>query len=133
MSQAGDGDLRRQVDDLQGQLKANRADIDSLAARADAADRRADAYEARAEVDRQVVAELEASGELNRDHVAQLENALKSSRTIGAAIGMLMASRLVGEDEAFAILKHASQRSNVKIRDLAADLVRTGKLSAVDD
>jgi tetrahydromethanopterin S-methyltransferase subunit F len=132
MSEAGDGDLQQQVDDLQDQLTSNRGDIETLVARADAADRRADASEARAEIDRQVVAELEASGELSRAHVEQLEAALKSSRTIGAAIGMLMASRLVGEEEAFAILKQASQRGNVKIRDLAADLVRTGKLSSVD-
>jgi AmiR/NasT family two-component response regulator len=34
----------------------------------------------------------------------------------------------IKENEAFTILTHASQRSNTKLRDVAADLVRTGAL-----
>jgi AmiR/NasT family two-component response regulator len=52
-----------------------------------------------------------------------MEEALKSSRTVGAAIGILMASRGLSESEAFAILRKASQDSNRKIRELAAELV----------
>jgi hypothetical protein len=32
----------------------------------------------------------------------------------------------IKEDEAFSILIHASQRTNPKLRDVAAELVRTG-------
>ena len=34
----------------------------------------------------------------------------------------------VNEDEAFTMLIHASQRTNTKLRDVAAELVRTGTL-----
>ena len=34
----------------------------------------------------------------------------------------------IKEDEAFTILAHASQRTNTKLRDVAAELVRTGTL-----
>ena len=33
----------------------------------------------------------------------------------------------IKEDEAFTILTHASQRTNTKLRDVAAELVRTGR------
>jgi AmiR/NasT family two-component response regulator len=52
-----------------------------------------------------------------------MDEALKSSRTIGAAIGIIMASRRLGEAEAFEVLRAVSQNSNRKLRDLAADLV----------
>lgn len=60
---------------------------------------------------------------LSQAHVADLEAALRSSRTIGAAIGILMASREVDEEAAFIILRRASSHSNRKLRDIAADLV----------
>jgi len=53
-----------------------------------------------------------------------MEQALRSSRTIGAAMGMLMASRQVGEKGAFDILRMASQQSNRKLREIADELVR---------
>jgi AmiR/NasT family two-component response regulator len=34
----------------------------------------------------------------------------------------------VTEDRAFTVLTHASQRSNTKLREVAAELVRTGVL-----
>jgi AmiR/NasT family two-component response regulator len=38
----------------------------------------------------------------------------------------LMERHKIKEDEAFTILTHASQRTNTKLRDVAAELVRTG-------
>jgi len=87
--------------------------------------------EARAEVDREMIAELQVDGVVSQEHALHMEEALKSSRKIGAAIGMIMASRMVTEDEAFAILKQASQKSNRKLRELAADLVDSRRLSDV--
>ena len=55
---------------------------------------------------------------------ANLEEALKSSRTIGAAIGLLMGSRDLDEERAFAVLKQVSRNSNRKLRELAAELVQ---------
>ena len=122
----GSPDLQRQIDDLVTSLAASRKDIEVLAeradasqARADAAERRADQMEARSLVDR----ELQAEGVLGREHVADLEKALVSSRTIGAALGILMASRNIGQQEALLILKGASQRSNTKMRVLAQTIV----------
>ena len=108
-----------------------------LPCRADAAERRADAaesragatevridtLEARAEVDRELLAELQADGVLAREHVEQLQGALTSSRVVGTALGILMTSRNIGQDEALTVLKGASQRSNTKMRDVAATIV----------
>jgi AmiR/NasT family two-component response regulator len=38
----------------------------------------------------------------------------------------LMERHKIKEDEAFIILTHASQQTNTKLRDVAAELVRTG-------
>jgi hypothetical protein len=116
-------DWQAQIDDLARRVTADRGDLDALGARMDKADARADDIEARVEIDREMIAELHDEGLLSREHIAQLERALKSSRTIGAAIGIIMASRNVGEEEAFTVLKRVSQDSNRKLRDLAHDLV----------
>jgi AmiR/NasT family two-component response regulator len=103
--------LQRQIDALVDQVKANRLDIAKL--KADAA------------VDREMIAELQAEGLVSQKYAAELQRALMSSRTIGTAIGILMAGRGIGQAEAFAVLQTASQHSNRKLRDLATDLVET--------
>lgn len=55
--------------------------------------------------------------------VSQLERALESRDIIGQAKGILMARQSITADAAFEILARASQRSNRKLRDVAADLV----------
>ena len=60
--------------------------------------------------------------------VTQLRRALASSRTIGIAIGILMAQRRVTQDQAFEQLQQASQHRNRKLRDVAADMAFTGEL-----
>lgn len=76
-----------------------------------------------------MIAELEADGQVRREHVEHLKTALLSSRTIGAAIGMIMASRNVSEDEVFTVLRKASQHANQKISMIAADLVASSNRS----
>lgn len=124
------GDLQDQIDALAELVKANRTDIESLTHRAEAAEARADAAEARAnaadtrvDIDREMIAELHRDGVVSRQHAEQMEEALRSSRTIGAAIGLIMGSRQVSDTEAFDVLKLASQNSNRKLRELAAELV----------
>jgi len=56
----------------------------------------------------------------------QLQEGLASNREIGAAIGILMASRNLTQEQAFAVLSQASQRLNRKLRDIAAGIVRGG-------
>ena len=118
-----DDGLQAQIDALVGQMAALRSDLDAHERRADKAEARADTMESRAEIDRDMIAELSRDGVVSREHVAQLEEALKSSRTIGAAIGIIMESRHVSEDAAFEALKTASSHSNRKLREIAAELV----------
>lgn len=79
--------------------------------------------EAQGDVDREMIAELQADGLVAREHVAQLERALTTSRTIGAAIGILMTSRDIDQDQALKVLKEASSRSNTPMRELAETIV----------
>jgi transcriptional regulator with GAF, ATPase, and Fis domain len=54
----------------------------------------------------------------------QLQEGLATNREIGAAVGILMATHGISNDEAFAVLSRASQRLNRKLRDIAAGIVR---------
>ena len=60
--------------------------------------------------------------------IAHLEVALRTARTIGVAMGILVERHKVSECEAFQTLVDASQRANRKVRDIAADLIFTGQL-----
>ncbi|WP_172832285.1 GAF and ANTAR domain-containing protein [Nakamurella panacisegetis] len=61
------------------------------------------------------------------DHAANLQTALSTSRTIGAALGILMERHHVTADEAFAMLRRESQHSNRKLSDVAETVVQTGE------
>lgn len=63
-----------------------------------------------------------------RETITGLEQAVASNRQIGTAIGILMAIRKITQDEAFALLKAASQGTNRKLRTIAEEVVRTGEL-----
>jgi hypothetical protein len=119
-----DGDFQRQIDDLGSQMSSTRTDIEELTARADVAEIRTDDLDVREQVDREMIAELQAEGVVSKEHALQMEEALRSSRTIGAAMGVIMASRQVNEADAFALLRRASQSSNRKLRELAAEVVQ---------
>ncbi|WP_433798562.1 GAF and ANTAR domain-containing protein [Actinomycetospora sp. CA-084318] len=60
--------------------------------------------------------------EAERLRSAQLTDALQSRDVIGQAKGILMQRRGVDADEAFDILRRASQDLNVKIRDIATTI-----------
>jgi GAF domain-containing protein len=64
----------------------------------------------------------------DKERVEHLDQALVTSRQIGAAIGVLMARNLMTQDEAFELLRRASQHLNRKLRDVAADVLDTGQL-----
>jgi GAF domain-containing protein len=53
----------------------------------------------------------------------QLREALSSRAIIDQAIGVLMAQQRCSADDAFAILRRASQNRNRKLRDIASDIV----------
>lgn len=57
-----------------------------------------------------------------------LEQALRTSRLIGSAIGILMKTHQVTEDVAFRMLRATSNRLNRKLREVAEDVKDTGQL-----
>ena len=63
------------------------------------------------------------------DRVRNLERALASNRQIGVAMGVLMHQHRLTQDQAFDVLRAASQDSNRKLADIAVDVVETGTLS----
>jgi GAF domain-containing protein len=64
----------------------------------------------------------------NEQRVEQLGAAVQTNRRIGMAVGILMARRHLTEEQAFAQLRRASQHLNVKIREIAEDVVDTGEI-----
>jgi hypothetical protein len=142
--------LLARADQANHRADANEERADAAERRADASDKRADAADLRAEVsealaahdrrrisdlehhvdiDRAMILELQAEGLISERHAAELQEALRTSRRIGAAIGIVMANRKVSETDAFRILTRASQNTNRKVRLLADELVETGDLS----
>jgi hypothetical protein len=75
-----------------------------------------------------VLADLRARVRTAETKVADLEFALVTNRRIGIAIGILMCQLRVTEDRAFAVLCKHSQDHNVKVRDLAEEVIYTGSL-----
>ena len=77
--------------------------------------------------------EAEATAELFAAHAAialhnarerdNLNEALRSRKVIGQALGILMERYQMDEDRAFAFLVRASSHSNIKLRDIAQELV----------
>lgn len=59
---------------------------------------------------------------------ADLDRALETSRLIGQAQGILIERHKLTGEQAFALLVAVSQRRNVKLRELAEELVRSGSL-----
>lgn len=71
---------------------------------------------------------LSVQSALNQEKVSQLQTALETSRQIGTAMGIVMARELVTSEEAFELLRKASQHLNRKLRDVAAEVEFTGTL-----
>ena len=60
---------------------------------------------------------------------ANLMKALESNREIGVAMGILMHTHRLTRQEAFDVLRVASQNSNRKLADLATEVADTGTLT----
>lgn len=69
----------------------------------------------------------------DQTHTANLQKALISREVIGQAQGILMERERVGADQAFDILRRASQHLNEKLRDVAQALVDTGESPVTGD
>jgi AmiR/NasT family two-component response regulator len=59
-------------------------------------------------------------------HAQHLERAVVSNRRIGMAMGILMERHRITEERAFDRLRELSQRRNMKLRDLAEQVIYTG-------
>lgn len=59
---------------------------------------------------------------------ANLMQALTTSRQIGAAVGILMVTHKITEEQAFLMLRDSSQHLNRKLRDVAGQVAETGML-----
>jgi GAF domain-containing protein len=64
----------------------------------------------------------------HQERANQLERALYTSRRIGAALGIVMATQGVDLDQAWKLLSKASQNRNIKLAALADTVVKTGSL-----
>jgi signal transduction histidine kinase/DNA-binding response OmpR family regulator len=107
----------------------------------------ADDYLTKPFVTAELLARARANYELNRlreraidvadNRAAQLRGALDSNRIIGTATGILMATHRLSAAQGFQLLARASQDSNRKLRDLAVQVVESGRLpfrqTAVDN
>jgi hypothetical protein len=67
---------------------------------------------------------------LARGRATNLMRALESNREIGVAMGILMQRHQITRDEAFDVLRGASQDSNRKLSAVASDVADTGILAA---
>ncbi|MFC4472508.1 GAF and ANTAR domain-containing protein [Streptomyces xiangluensis] len=58
-----------------------------------------------------------------QEFATQLQNAMKYRSVIDQALGVVMGQRKCTSDEAFGILRSASQNRNIKLRDLCTELI----------
>lgn len=61
--------------------------------------------------------------------IANLERALASNRDIGTAVGILMAMHKITREQAFDLLRLASQHTHRRLADIALDVIETGTIT----
>ena len=76
---------------------------------------------------------LDLAGERADDllRVANLQEALRTRELIGQAQGILIERERITSDQAFDVLRRASQHLNIKVREVARTLVETGETPPV--
>jgi GAF domain-containing protein len=72
-------------------------------------------------------ASVAIAGARHSERADQLAKGLETNREIGAAVGILMATHRISQDDAFDMLSQASQRLNRKLRDIATGIVRADR------
>ena len=66
-------------------------------------------------------------------HAEHLQRALVTNRQIGMAMGILMERHRLTPERAFDQLRELSQQRNVKLRDLAEQIIYTGEAGEQHD
>lgn len=64
---------------------------------------------------------------------AQLHEAIATRQGIGEAMGVIMNRYKVSRGQAFELLKKSSQHRNVKLREVAQEVVETGELPGIQE
>jgi uncharacterized protein (DUF3084 family) len=121
---------RKQEADLRDQLADKRdAEADQRDAKADERDAKADERDAEADERDAEADERDATADqrdrelLSESATARLQARLETMPVIEQAKGMIMRQNRCTEEQAFDLLRKASQRSNVPVRELAARIV----------
>lgn len=78
-------------------------------------------------------AALAVSAALSKERADNLQKALETNRDIGVAMGVLMSQHKLTRQQAFDLLRVASQHSNCKLRDIAVEVAETGALPLAAD
>lgn len=110
---AGKPEVALAHDAIREALAMRQAEVVVLAARLAEAERRIEQSRRRSQ---------QIRAQTHHPRVDQLHEAIRSRDVIGQAKGILMTTGL-SEEEAFDLLRRASQRANLKLRDIAAELV----------
>ena len=71
---------------------------------------------------------LAIAAAFNRERADNLERALRTSRDIGVAMGVLMTQHKITRDQAFDLLRIVSQNSNRKLHEVEVVVGETGDL-----
>jgi hypothetical protein len=71
---------------------------------------------------------LALSGAVRLERIENLERALATNRDIGVAMGILMKAHLATKQQAFDMLRVASQHTHRKVGDIALQVIDTGDL-----
>ena len=59
----------------------------------------------------------------NQERAESLRRGLESNREVGKAIGLMMAAHQIGSDEAFELLRRASNDMNMKLTEVAREVI----------
>jgi hypothetical protein len=135
---AGNGSAIGQLDDLYAQAMAARQQSQQLAGQLRATQRRAQenwqliqgAWDRTQQIRELRLAARTSPDRLQYSAYARLQARLASMPVIEQAKGIIMAQRGWTEQQAFDALRRASQRENIKVRDLAATIVARTVASA---
>jgi ANTAR domain-containing protein len=112
-----DQEARTRAAELRVQVDARRRQCQELTDRGEQGPRAPSATE---------LAELRTRAETAEHRAHNLEQALTSKRRIGMAIGILLERRHVPEEQASELLRRESMRRNVRLAQVAEEVVHTG-------
>ena len=120
---------RGRITELEAAGVVHRAEIVQLEAQGVVDREVIDHLEGEGDLYRDLVTHLKAQGVLEQQRIANLEIALMSARRIGAAMGILMTSREMTDEQAFDALQTASKRRNCELHEVADDVILNGTLN----